>query len=125
MFPHRCGYDLADDVRKGADPLVVVPDDFFVVRGGTTPAPDPGVPFSASTGPTLEAAACAVPHGTIRLTTAGNIRHKGGKVMWVPETSPHGSGNRQHVEIIEAGSTEFLLPMQNTVPKRDRIDGTF
>jgi hypothetical protein len=123
MFPHPCGADLAQAVRQGTDPRTVVPDDFFVVRGGTRPIPAAGSAFSATVGPTLEAAAAAVPHGQVRATTVGTIRGRGGSVVCVAEFSPHGTLNEQHVNITEAGTTDFSAPQPNPVPKRLRIDG--
>src|SRR5205809_4343564 len=101
MYPHSCGEDLADGVGRGVDPRVVVPDEFFVIRGGTRPLPPPGLVFSGSIGPTLEAAAAAVPHGQIRATTAGEIRRLGGMLEWMAEHSPHGTLNQQHVNVTE------------------------
>jgi hypothetical protein len=82
-----------------------------------------GNTFSATVGPTLEAAAGAVPHGQVRATTIGAIRGRGGSVVWVAEFSPHGTLNEQHVHITEAGTTSFSGPQPNPVPKKLRIDG--
>jgi hypothetical protein len=122
MFPHPCGADLAEAVRKGADPKVVVPDEFVVVRGGTKPMPPPGDSFSSTVGPTLEAAAAAVPHGQVRVTTARAIRAQGGTVEWFAEHTPHGTLNEQHVHVTEQGATSFSEPQANPVPKKLRID---
>src|SRR5437763_195906 len=99
MFPHPCGSDLAKAVRNGADPKTVVPDGFGVVRGGPKPIPPLGDTFSAVVGPTLDAAACAVPNGQVRVVTAGEIRRRGGVVEWLPEISAHGTLNEQHVHV--------------------------
>ncbi len=123
MFPDPCGRQLAEAVRNGADPKLVVPDDYVVVRGGLKPLAPPGDEFSASVGPTLEAAACAVPHGTVRVTTAGEIRGRGGTVEWFEEHTPHGTLNEQHVHVTEPGSTCFSELQRNPVPKKQRIDG--
>jgi len=123
MFPHSCGDDLADAVRRGADPRVVVANEFFVIRGGMRPLPPAGQYFSANVGPTLEAAACAVPHGQIRATTAGEIRRLGGMVEWVVERSPHGTLNQQHVHVTEGSVSVFSGLFRNPVPKSLRIDG--
>ena len=123
MFPHPCGAELAEAVRNGVDPSSVVPDAFIVVRGGTKPVPTPGVTISATVGPTFEAAASAVPHGQVRMTTVEEIRRRGGLVEWVPETSPHGTMNEQHVAVTECGSTSFSEPLPNPIPKKQRIDG--
>jgi hypothetical protein len=122
MFPHSCGDDLANAVRLGADTKTVVPDTFVVVRGGTRQLPAVGQPFSANVGPTLEAAACSVPHGQIRKTTAGEIRRLGGMLEWVAKYSPHGTLNQQHVHVIEGGVSAFSGLMPNPVPKGFRID---
>ena len=123
MFPDPCGDALAQAVASGADPLLVVSDDYFVVRGGTRPWPSPGTEFSAVVGPTLAAAAAAVPHATIRVSTAGQVRAAGGTMEWVPEFSPRGTLNRQHVHVVESGPTTFAPPQPSPVPKRQRIDG--
>lgn len=80
MFPHPCGEQFEQAVATGADPASVVPDDFVIVRGGTKPIPDPGVEFSCSVGPIVDAAACAVPYGQIRVTTVAAVRAAGGRV---------------------------------------------
>jgi hypothetical protein len=123
MSPDPCGDAFAAAVAAGADPNFVVPDDYVVVRGGTRPWPPPGTTFSAVVGPMLEAAAAAVPHGTIRVSTAGQIRAAGDTITWVPEHSPRGTLNLQHVHITETGPTTFTAPQPSPVPKRQRIDG--
>jgi len=122
MFPHPCGDDLAEAVRNGADPKSVAPDEFVVVRGGIKPIPPMGETFSAVAGPSLEAAASAVPNGQVRATTTGEIRRCRGVVEWRPETSAHGTPNRQHVHVTEHGATSFSEPRPNPVSKRLRID---
>src|SRR6266446_2221736 len=96
-FPDPSGKQFADAVQKGAEPEDVVPDEFFVVRGGSASPPDP--PLSCTVGPTLESAAAAIPHGRIRFSTAGEIRMRGGTIRWVPEVSRHGTVNQQHVDV--------------------------
>jgi hypothetical protein len=123
MFPDPCGSEFAEAVRNGADPKAVVPDDFVIVRGGASPVAPTGTPFSAAAGPNLEAAAAALPHGQIRVTTAGTIRGQGGVVEWAPEVSRHGTPNQQHVNITEGGSTAFSELQPNPVPRARRIDG--
>src|SRR6266478_5886435 len=110
MFPHPCGADLADAVRQGRDPKTVVPDDYVVVRGGTRSIPAIGDSFSCTVGPTLEAAAVAVPHGHVQAATAGAIRRLGGSVICIPEYSPHGTLNQQHVEVTEARYQRLFRP---------------
>lgn len=85
--------------------------------------PQPGARFSGAAGPTLEAAAAAVPHGQIRVTTAGAIRAQGGVVEWSLDRSRHNTPNRQHVHITEAGSSTFSELQPNPVPRKQRIDG--
>ena len=123
MFPDPCGAEFAEAVRNGNDPKTVVPDGFPIVRGGAGPIAPSGTPFSAATGPSLEAAAAAVPHGRIRATTAGAIRAQGGIVEWAPEVSRHGTPNQQHVNFTGVGSTTFSELRSNPVPRADRIDG--
>lgn len=83
--------------------------------------PPAGTPFSASVGPTLAAAACAVPHGQLAHTTAGAIRAGGGSIVWVPQASPSGIMNNQHVHVTEAGASTFSALIPNPVPKADRV----
>lgn len=123
MFPHPCGGQFEQAVAAGADPRSVVPDEYVVVKGGAAPLPADGGVFSGAVGPTLEAAAGAVPHGQLRVSTVGAIRAAGGAVWWEPELSRHLTPNRQHVNIIEAGPTTFSDLCPNPVPRSDRIDG--
>ena len=122
-FPHPSGTDFERAVAAGADPKTVVPDDFVAVRGGTTPLDPPGTVFSASVGPTLEDAACAIPYGQLRMTTVGQIRARAGIVEWLPEATRYCIVNLQHVDIIEAGATVFSNLIPNPVPRSDRIGG--
>jgi len=122
MFPHPCGEHFEQAVAGGADPKAVVPDEYAIVRGGTKPIPDPGETFSCAAGPDIAAAGGAVPYNQIRSTTAGAIRDVGGMVEWVPEVSPRGTMNKQHVHVTEAGPTSFGEPGPNSVPKASRID---
>ena len=87
------------------------------------PLPAEGEEFSGAVGPTLDDAAAAVPHGQIRITTVGAIRAAGGTVVWLPDLSRHLTLNRQHVNILEAGPSQFSELEANPVPRRDRIDG--
>jgi hypothetical protein len=123
MFPHPCGDDFAMLVAAGADPTTVVPDDYVVVRGGTKPIPTAGQEYSAHVGPTLDAAAAAVPYGQVRVTTAGEIRRAGGIVNWYPQPSRHGTANNQHVHVTEMRSSILSALKPNPVPKNLRIDG--
>jgi hypothetical protein len=123
MFPHPCGQELERAVAAGADPRFVVPDEYTVVKGGTTPLPEAGGVFSGAVGPTLATAACAVPHGQIRVSTAGAVRAAGGVVVWEPELSRHETVNLQHVNIMQAGPGVFSGLVPNPVPRHARIDG--
>lgn len=123
MFPHPCGDEFERAVAAGADPKLVVPDDYVVLRGGTKPVPV-GEEFSCVVGPTTEAAGCAIPNNQGRITTAGVIRAAGGTVEWLPEMSPRGNMNKQHVHVMEVGSTTFGDPIPNPTPKATRIDAT-
>lgn len=122
MFPHSCGVELAEAVRRGANPRTIVPDEYVVVRGGTKPIPGLGQVFSATVGPTIEAAASAVPYNKTRVTTAAEIRSHGGIVEWMPEKSPHGTLNNQHVHVTEQDLSSFSEPQPNPVPRKQRID---
>lgn len=121
MFPDPCGARLAEAVKNGADPRAVIPDDYLVVRGGTAPMEPPGVLFSGATGPTLEAAAAAVPHGQVRAASVGAIRANGGTVEWAPEMSRGRTLNNQHVNITEAVSSVFSGLQPNPVPRTHRV----
>ena len=123
MFPDPCGVEFEEKERTGANPATLVPDNFRIVRGGNSPLPPAGEVFSGAVGPTLEAAAAAVPHGTIRTSTCGEIRLRGGTVEWRPEISRHGTINRQHVNVTEPGDSAFGEPVPNPVTARSRIDG--
>jgi hypothetical protein len=123
MFPDACGAALAEAVRNGSDPRAVVPDHYVILHGGTSPVPRPVIRFSAVTGPTLEAAAAAVPHGQVRMAQAGAIRASGGIVEWEPDWSRYWTLNEQHVHITEAGPSVFSELLANPVPRKRRIDG--
>ncbi len=113
--------DSAQDLSGRRD----VPDEHVVVRGGTSALPEPGSEFSGSHGPTVEDAAAGVPHGTVRVTTAGAIRTGGGSVVSVPEEAyPGGPINEQHVNVRTGNDYGgFSDPIPNPVPKKDRIPG--
>jgi hypothetical protein len=124
MFPDACGAEFARAVGHGADPETVVPDDYFVVHGGEKDivADDR---ISCTVGPTLEAAAAAVPHGAIRWTTVGQVRARGGTVGWMPERSRSGTLNQQHVNVkLPGGVVGFSALQKNPVKRSQRIDGT-
>ena len=75
MVPDPCGDAFAAAVAAGADPDFVVPDDYMVVRGGGSPMPPAGQTFFGAIGPTLKAAAAAVPHGSIRVVETAARRN--------------------------------------------------
>lgn len=105
--------------RMGAD---AVDDAMVVVRGGQGPIPAAGEVFSGAAGRTLEEAASGVPHGTIRATTAGQIRQAGGTVTHAPEHTRSGAMNDKHVNIcLGSGPCPFGPPQPNPVPKSGRI----
>jgi hypothetical protein len=122
-FPDPCGDLFEQAVQHGVDPEQVVPDDYFVTRGGAAEFAPQGGTYSCTVGPTLEAAAAALPHGRIRVSTIGRIRALGGIVRWSPETSRHGTINKQHVDVIFQGIHAFTAIQPNPVPKDQRIDG--
>ena len=99
-----------------------VSDASVVVRGGTGEMPAPGTTFSGSQGRTVEDAGAGVPHGTIRTSTAGDIRSGGGRVDVAPEPTRSGQVNGQHVNVTEGGTKSTFSPLQpNPVPKPERI----
>ncbi|MCP5007849.1 MAG: RHS repeat-associated core domain-containing protein, partial [Planctomycetes bacterium] len=114
-------YDSVFALKQGANAKNVVPDSFVVVRGGQAPMSGPGNTFSGSMGSTLSEAASGVPHGSVRVTTAGQIRAGGGVVELVPETTRSGVINVRHVNVTEGGSTVFSEFIQSPVPKASRI----
>jgi len=122
-YPHPCGATFRDAVAQGTEPAVVVPNDFTVVHGGMAALPPSGIIFSCAAGPTLDAAACAVPHGQIRVSTVGAIRALGGTVIWVPQRSRLGTINDQHVNVVESGTTTFGSLIPNPVSRKSRVDG--
>jgi len=123
MFPDPCGIGFEEAVAAGADPFKIVPDNFALVRGGASSVPGAGTVFSASVGPFIDIASAALPYGTIRVTSVGEIRKAGGSVEWRPETTRYGTINRQHVNVTEAGTTSFAEAVPNPVPCKSRIDG--
>jgi hypothetical protein len=122
MFPDPCGERFEQMVAAGADPSRVIPDDFFLAYGGQDPPPV-GRVFSAGVGPTVEAACAAIPHGQVRITTAGAVRGRGGTVTWTPEMSRYNTLNRQHVNVSPEGAAEFGASGPNPIGRADRIDG--
>jgi len=78
-----------------------VPNGSVIVRGGQAEMPQPGEVFSGSQGATTAEAGRGVPHGTIRETTAGEIRANGGTVEVAPEPTRAGNTNYQHVNVTE------------------------
>jgi RHS repeat-associated protein len=99
-----------------------VPDGATIVRGGSGEMPEPGAVFSGSQGGTVTEAAQGVPHGTIRTSTAGEVRAGGGQVQVAPEATRSGQVNGQHVNVTEGGkASTFSPPQPNPVPKVDRI----
>jgi hypothetical protein len=102
-----------------------VTDDTVIVRGGTRDLPSAGEVGSATQGSTLDEAAAGVPHGQVRVTTAGDIRAGGGTVEYAPEFDPNvGRINYQHVDFtLGDGSNPFSDLMPNPIPKSGRFGG--
>ena len=100
-----------------------VPNANVIVRGGAGEMPAQGSAFSASQGRSVQEAGAGVPHGTIRTSTAGEIRSGGGKVDVAPEPTRAGNVNFQHVNVAEGrgAPSSFSPPQSNPVPKIDRI----
>ncbi len=98
------------------------PDATVIVRGGQGDMPAPGTTFSGSQGSTIAEAGAGVPHGSIRPSTAGEIRAGGGKVEVAPENTSSGKLNGNHVNVTEGAKGGSFGPVQqNPVPKVDRI----
>jgi RHS repeat-associated protein len=129
----RTGLGLTDDagrlivtpqaqLAQGVSPSLVVPDAYKIVRGGQGAVPPPGTTFSGGAGASTTEAAGAVPHGTIRQTTAGAIREQGGRVVLKPEATRAGRVNTRHVNVTEGGkTTSFGEATKNPVPSSERI----
>jgi len=100
--------------------LKTIPDSATVVRGGTGEIPEAGQTFSGAAGDTLQDAAQGVPHGTIRATTAGEIRAAGGKVEHAPEMTRSGKINDKHVNVTTGEQHTFGPPQPNPIPRRER-----
>jgi RHS repeat-associated protein len=101
-----------------------VPNGRIIVRGGQGPLPAPGDVVSGSQGETIEDAAKGVPHGSVRVTTAGEIRAGGGSVEVLPEVNPKsGNVNGNHVDIVTGeNGTGLGEIIPNPVPKKDRFN---
>lgn len=119
---------LAADLEGGAaeaaeagevDALMELSSESIVVRGGLSELPPPGEMFSGAAGTTLEEAAAAVPHGTIRSTTVEAVESNGGTVVRAPEAAYRGGPvNQRHVNIVEGRHpSTFSRPFPNPVPK--------
>jgi hypothetical protein len=100
---------LVDELEAGANPKTVVPDDAVIVRGGKEYQPEPGNIISSQMDLTsVSDAASGLPHGTIRVTTAGEIRATGGTVELIPEPAWEGGPiNTWHVNVTEGSEPAF------------------
>ncbi|MEU8144245.1 polymorphic toxin-type HINT domain-containing protein [Nonomuraea sp. NPDC048901] len=98
-----------------------VPDDYVIVRGGQSPMPGTGEVFSGSMGQSVEEAGAGVPHGSLRATTAGDIRAAGGTVTYAPEPTASGATNYNHVNVTVGEGNPFGDVQQNPVPKKGRL----
>ena len=87
-------------------------------KGWRAPSrPPPGETFSGAGGTAWEAAA-GVPHGQIRITTAGSIRAGGGTVGFTRGYTPTGAINPAHVGItLGPGGSTFGPLVRNPIPK--------
>ena len=114
---------LANALAKGVDPKVVVPNDALIVRGGQIYQPQPGDVISAQMGANIAEAASGLPHGTVRVATAGAIRAAGGVVELDPEPAWKGGPvNTWHVSVTEGSHPAFPgQPIRNPVGKEDRL----
>ena len=99
----------------------VVPDDYVIVRGGQSPMPGAGEVFSGSMGTSVSEAGGGVPHGSIRVTTAGAIRAAGGTVTYAPEPTAGGAMNYNHVNVSLGETNPFGELEANPVPKAGRL----
>ncbi len=114
---------LVEQLEAGGNPSTVVPDSAIIVRGGRAYAPQPGNVISARMGSSATEAAAGLPHGTVRVTTAGEIRAAGGMVELVPEAAyPGGPLNTWHVNITEGANPAFPAQgIPSPVPKAQRL----
>jgi hypothetical protein len=114
---------LVEALAKGADPRTVVPDEAVIVRGGQIYQPHPGDVVSAQMGSTIAEGASGLPHGTVRVAAAGDIRAAGGVVELDPEPAWKGGPvNTWHVNVTEGARPAFpeqVVP--NPVDKPDRL----
>jgi hypothetical protein len=110
-------------LETGANPKTVVPDGAIIVRGGKAYTHQPGNTISAQMGSRAAEAAAGLPHGTVRITSAGAIRAAGGTVELVPEpVYPGGPVNTWHVNITEGANPAFPAEgTPNPVPKAQRL----
>ncbi|MGW4215209.1 polymorphic toxin-type HINT domain-containing protein [Lentzea sp. NPDC004789] len=115
-------------VMAGNTPVLVhneggwtVPDDYVIVRGGQSPMPGAGEVFSGSMGTSVGEAGAGVPHGSIRVTTAGAIRAAGGTVTYAPEPTAGGAMNYNHVNVSLGERNPFGEVEANPVPKAGRL----
>ena len=109
-----------------------VPDSYSVVRGGKSELPPPGEIISGTQGTgvsqpaSISEAASYVPHGQIRVTTAGQIRQSGGTVQVAPEIAVTGRPelNYAHVNITEGPVSTFSPLQPNPItPSKARMTG--
>lgn len=114
---------LVDQMYAGADPKTVVPDDAIIVRGGRNYQHAVGSVISGQMGASVEAAASGLPHGMVRVTTAGAIRAAGGTVELRPEPAWEGGpDNTWHVDVTEGADPAFPHEgISNPVPGPRRL----
>jgi RHS repeat-associated protein len=103
--------------------FVDIKDDYVIVRGGATNEPPMnGQVFSGAFGFSIFDAGKGVPHNKLSHTTAGEIRNSGGTVFHkVEEAYPGGPNNLRHVNITLGDKNPFVGPIENPVPRNERI----
>jgi hypothetical protein len=113
---------LAAQVAAGADPATVIPDNTVIVIGGQQYQHQPGRTISGQMGATATEASSGLPHGQIRVTTAGEIRAAGGTVTLAPEEAgPGGPVNTWHVNVTEGPQSAFPEQTVGNVPTSQRL----
>ncbi|MGB0064807.1 MAG: RHS repeat-associated core domain-containing protein, partial [Terracidiphilus sp.] len=114
--PAQAPHDGEGELHAPGD----VPNGQTIVHGGEKPIPASGK-YSAAQGASVEEAGRGVPHGKVKVTTAGKIRAAGGTVRPKPEPAyPGGPINGQHVDVT-GGQDTFTPPQANPAPRDQRV----
>lgn len=125
----KIGSKIAKTFKIGEEAIpaakALIPDETVIARGGVNDIPGPGEVFSGAQGKSVEEAAAGLKHGTMRTTTAGDIRRSGGTVEAAPEFDPRvGEVNYQHVDVcLGPGVCKWSDLTPNPVPKANRFGG--